>query len=389
MDRSLLMIPGPIEVEPEVLAALAAKPESHVSPAFIERFGRCLERLREVFRAPEGQPFVVAGSGTLAMELAAVNLIEPGDAVLVVNSGYFSDRYVRLLERCGAQVTQVRAPVGHAPALDEVAAALDRQPFKLLVATHVDTSTGVRVPAQELARLARERDVLSLFDGVCATAGERFEQGAWGADVYLTASQKAVGVPPGLALVMVGPRALAVRQARRAPLPSLYCDWLEWLPIMQAYEARRPAYFATPPVNLIAALAVSLEKLLGEGMEAVWARHARMAGAFRAAWQALGLRLVPESAEVAANTLSAIYYPDGVDGSLVGRIRDEGVIVAGGLHPEIRERYFRVGHMGAVRPNDVLATVGAVERALHAAGHKHAAGAGVAAAQGALVGGDE
>lgn len=386
MDRSLLMIPGPIEVEPEVLAALAAKPESHVSPAFIERFGRCLERLRELFRAPEGQPFVVAGSGTLAMELAAVNLIEPGDRVLVVNSGYFSDRYVRLLERCGAQVEQVSAPVGHVPALDEVAAALDRQPVKLLVATHVDTSTGVRVPAQELARLARERDVLSLFDGVCATAGERFEQGAWGADVYLTASQKAVGVPPGLALVMVGPRALAVCQARRGPLPSLYLDWLEWLPIMQAYEARRPAYFATPPVNLISALAVSLDKLLGEGMEGVWARHARIAGAFRAAWQALGLRLVPISDELAANTLSAVYYSDGVDASLVGRIRDEGVIVAGGLHPEIRERYFRVGHMGAVRPNDLLATVGAVERALHAVGHKHAAGVGVAAAQAALSG---
>lgn len=381
MDRSLLMIPGPIEFEPDVLNAMAAKTDSHVAPAFIEVFGRCLERLRDVFREPDGQPFVVAGSGTFAMELAAANIIEPGDRALVVNTGYFGDRYGSLLERHGADVDYVAAPIGQAPALDAVAEHLDAGEYKALFATHVDTSTGVRVDAEGLAKLARERDVLSVFDGVCATVGEVFEQADWGADIYLTASQKALGVPPGLAVIVAGPRAIAAWEQRTTPVRSYYADWSEWLPIMRAYEERRASYFGTPPVNLIYALDVSLDHLLDEGMEAVWARHERVGNAFRAAWTALGLELVPATQEVAANTLSAVYYPAGVDASLPVRVKDEGVVVAGGLHPEIKSEYFRVGHMGAVKSNDVVATLGAIERALHAAGAEVELGAGVAAAQ--------
>jgi alanine-glyoxylate transaminase/serine-glyoxylate transaminase/serine-pyruvate transaminase len=229
--------------------------------------------------------------------------------------------------------------------------------------------------------------VLSVVDGVCATAGESFHQDAWGADVYLTASQKAVGVPPGLALLTAGPRALEAWRSRKTPVASVYSDWAEWLPIMEAYETGKPAYFATPPVNLVCALDVSLGQILAEGMEARFARHQRMARAFRAAWKALGLRMLPASDAVAAHTLSAVYYPDGVDAALVGRVKGQGIVVAGGLHPELKARYFRVGHMNRVGPTDVLAAVGAVERALLAAGHRSEPGAAVAAAQACLVAG--
>ncbi len=381
MDRKLLMIPGPIEFEADVLNAMGWKTESHVAPAFIERFGRVLQALRELFRAPDGQPFVVAGSGTLAMEMVAANLVETGDSVLVVNTGYFSDRYVRMLERYGAVVEQVRAPIGEAPPVEKVAGALENGSFKMLVATHVDTSTGVRVDAKALAGLARAHGVLSIFDGVCATAGERFEQTEWGADVYLTASQKAIGVPPGLAILMASPPAIDVWESRQEPVRSLYLDWSEWRPIMRAYEEGRPSYFGTPPVNLIYALDVSVGHILDEGMEAVWARHERVAAAFRAAWQALGLNMIPASSEIAANTMSALYYPEGVDAGLLGYIKAQGAILAGGLHPEVKARYFRVGHMGPVAPNDALATIGAIERGLREAGAVVELGVGVAAAQ--------
>ncbi len=384
MNRTLLMIPGPIEFEPDVLAAMSEKTESHVAPTFIARFGHCLRALRDLFRAPSGQPFVLAGSGTLAMEMAAANLVESGDRVLLLNTGYFSERFAHMLERHGAEVEQLRAPVGEAPSVEQVAERLERGDFRALVATHVDTSTGVRVAAEPLARLAREHDVLSIFDGVCATAGERFEQEAWGADVYLTASQKAVGVPPGLAILMASQRALERWQARREPVRAVYCDWGEWLPIMRAYEEERPAYFGTPPVNLIYALEVSLGHILAEGMEAVWARHERVAGSFRAAWAALGLESVPARPDLMANTLSALYYPEGVEASVLPRIAQAGAVLAGGLHPEIRARYFRIGHMGAIRPNDALATIGAIEQGLQAAGAPIELGAGLAAAQRAL-----
>lgn len=383
-ERSLLMIPGPIEVEPEVMRAVGRAAPSHMDPDFARAFGRALGRMREVFGAPSGQPFAVAGSGTLAMEMAVANVIEPGDRAVVVNTGYFSDRMGAILERLGARVDHVRAPVGGAPEIAEVERAVAAEATKLVTITHVDTSTGVLADVEGYARAAKAHGALSAVDGVCATGGERFLQDAWGVDVCLTASQKAIGVPPGLALVMAGPRAIEAWKARKAKVPSLYLDWGEWLPIMQGYEKGAPGYFATPAVNLIAGLDVSLAELVAEGMEARFARHRRMAGAFRAAFRALGLMLLPLREEITANTLSAVCYPEGVDVSLVGRVKAEGVVIAGGLHPQAKAKYFRVGHMGAIAPSDVMATVGAIERGLAASGYRFDLGAGLAAAQRAL-----
>ncbi len=380
-ERNLLMIPGPIEFDPAVLRAMAITTPSHVAPDFIEVFGQALDDLRRVFLSPAGQPFVVAGSGTLAMDMAAANLIEPGDKALVVNTGYFGDRFAAMLARYGAHVVEVKAPLGDVPPADEVAAALGEGGFKLMTVTHVDTSTGVVTDVPALGRLAREHGALSVVDGVCATAGQEFRQDEWGIDVYLTASQKAVGVPPGLALLVASPGAIEAFKTRRTPVGNYYVDWANWLPIMEAYQARQPSYFGTPPVNLIHALAESLRQILAEGMEARFRRHRTISRAFKAAMQALGLGQVPVRPGVAADTMSAVYYPQGVDASLLGRIKENGVVVAGGLHPAIKTRYFRVGHMGAVTASDILATVGAVERGLLALGYEMEAGAGLAAAQ--------
>ena len=384
-ERSLLMIPGPIEVEPEVLRAVGRAAPSHMDPDFARAFGRALGRLREVFCAPQGQPFVVAGSGTLAMEIAVANVVEPGHRAVVVNTGYFSDRMGAILERLGARVAHVRAPVGGAPDPAEVERVIAEGPTKLVTITHVDTSTGVLADVEAYARVARAHGAITAVDGVCAIGGERFHQDAWGVDVCLTASQKAVGVPPGLALVMAGPRALEAWSARKTKVPSLYLDWGEWLPIMQGYEKGAPAYFATPAVGLVAGLDVSLGQIVAEGMEARFARHRRLAGAFRAAFHALGLKLLPLRDDLAASTLSAVSYPEGVDASLVGRVKAEGVVIAGGLHPEVKSKYFRVGHMGAIHAGDVMVTVGAIERALAASGYRFPLGAGLAAAQAALT----
>lgn len=368
--RPLLMIPGPVEVSPAVLAAASVPPPGHTSPRLLDAFGTCLERMRQVWRAEEtSQPFLLAGSGTLAMEVAAANLIEPGDRAVVVNTGYFSERMAEILRRVGAEVTVVGAPVGEVPAIDEIREALGRGSFKALFATHVDTSTGVRVDPEPLCRLAREAGVLSVFDGVCATAGERFEMATWGADLYFTGSQKAIGLPPGLALMVVGERALAARSARTAAPPPLYLDWNSWLPIHRAYEERKPSYFATPATTLVMALEAGLGEILQEGIEARIAAHARAAAALRAAWAVLGLRSVPRI-DVAGNTLSVLLFPDGIDASLLPKIAARGVTVAGGLHPAVRTTSFRIGHMGytVTRPDYLRQTVEAVAGALLEAG---------------------
>lgn len=385
-DRTLLMIPGPIEFEPDVLQALGAPTTSHVAPEFIEVFGQALERMRKVWLCPSGQPFVVAGSGMLALEMAVVNLIEPGDKALVLETGVFGDRYAELLARYGAEVTVLRAPLGNTVDLEQAEAALRDDNYKLMTITHVDTSTGVRVDAKALGVLGRKYGVLTVLDGVCSVAGEELCQQEWGIDVALTASQKAIGVPPGLALLMVGPQAMAAWRARKSAVSSYYADWSNWLPIMEAYEARRPSYFGTPPVNLICALNVSLEQILGEGMEARFVRHRKLGEACKAAISALGMSQVPTDPAYAAATLTAPYYPEGVTGTeLLPKVKAAGAILAGGLHPKIKDRYFRIGHMGATKPGDLLATIGALEAGLHACSYTFDRGTGVAAAQRVLL----
>jgi alanine-glyoxylate transaminase/serine-glyoxylate transaminase/serine-pyruvate transaminase len=384
--RKLLMIPGPIEFTPEVLRAMGLATTSHIAPDFIHVFGQALERLCQVFLCPSGQPFVIAGSGTLAMDIAAANLIEPGDKALIVNTGYFSDRFTAILERYGASVTQVHVPVvGDAPPMEEVEAALKQDAYKLMGITHVDTSTAVGANVKGLAELGKEYGALVVVDGVCSVAGEEMYQEAWGIDLALTASQKAIGVPPGLALVVAGPQAMDAFRKRKSPVANYYADWNQWLPIMEAYQARRPSYFGTPPVNLIWALNVSLGQILEEGMQARFARHRQLSDAFKAAVTALGLDQVPVSPDKAATTLTAPYYPQEVDPALLAHIKEAGVILAGGLYPSIKGQYFRVGHMGAVSPSDILTTVGAIEHGLAQSGYQFEAGIGLSASQAILT----
>lgn len=366
----LLMIPGPVEISPAVLAAASVPPPGHTAPRLMEAFGRSIERMREVWRADAAsQPFILAGSGTLAMEVAAANLVEPGERALVITTGYFSERMAEILRRTGAEVVEIGAPVGEAPPAEAVEEALARGPFKALFATHVDTSTGVRVDPEPLCRLAREAGVLAVFDGVCATAGERFEMAAWGADLYFTGSQKAIGLPPGLALMVAGERALAARRSRRAAPPPLYLDWDSWLPVHRAYEERKPSYFATPATSLVMALEAGLGEILEGGVEARVEAHARAAAALRAAWDVLGLRSVPAPA-VSGNTLSVLLFPPGIDATLLPRVAARGVVVAGGLHPAVKATSFRVGHMGytVTRPDYLRRAVEAIAEALREGG---------------------
>lgn len=388
----LLMIPGPIEISDAVYDATCIRPKSHVAPDVIEAFGSALEAMRGIWLASaDSTPFAVPGGGTLAMESAATNLVEAGERAVIVNTGYFGDRMGMMLERRGATVVHVRADVGEVPSLEAIEAALAEAPTKAIFATYVDTSTGVATNPKAIAALANKHGALSCFDGVCATAAERFEMEAWGADVFLTGSQKAIGLPAGIALWVCSPRAMAAREALSAA-PPLTMDWLQWAPIMNAYIERRASYFSTPPTTLVWALAVGLKEILDRGadaaeaMEIRFAAHERAANAMRAAWASLGLTLLPTSTDHTAVTLSAIWYPEGVDASMLPKVKAAGAIIAGGLHPECKTKYFRVGHMGEVvyRPDDLLRTVRAVATGLAQSGHDADVDAAVAAAKAVL-----
>ena len=380
-ERDLLMIPGPINFDPGVLRAMSAPTAGHTAPEFVALFGETLDWMKQVFLAPNGTPFVIAGSGTLAMDIAASNLVERGDRVVQISTGYFGDRMANILERYGAEVTVLRADVGDVVPLDRVEAELARVKPKALFMTHVDTSTGVCVDVRAYANLGRQHNALVVVDGVCSVGGMELQQETWGVDVAFTASQKAMGVPPGLALLVASPRAIESFKKRESPVASYYSDWANWLPIMEAYLARKVAYFGTPAVNLVYALHESLRQILAEGMNQRVARHKKMSDAFKAGINAIGLKQVAVRPDVAATTMTAPYFPEGVDAKLIGKVRERGVVVAGGLHPAIREKYFRVGHMGIVNHADLTATLAAIEGALLASGYKFDAGAGIAPAE--------
>ncbi|KAF0692362.1 Aste57867_16539 [Aphanomyces stellatus] len=373
-NKTLCMNPGPIAFEQDVLDAFAHDGISHVDPYFIDVFGNTLENMRKVFLAQDGQPLVVTGSGTLGWDMVASNLLEEGDAVLVINTGYFGDHFGDCLTNYGATVTHLRAPVGGRPTVAELTKIL-ATPFKMVTITHVDTSTGVLASVAEYAATIRaaQPNALVVVDSVCALGGEELRMKAWDLDVVLTGSQKCLGVPAGLSVLMIRPRALKVHETLSASKKAKYYgDWTNWLAIMKNYEARRPSYFATPAVNHVFALHKSLEILLANGgMEKRFEEHRLVSHAIKAAITTLGLTFVPVDGQ-AANTMSTVRFPKGVSGpDLLPKVFARGVSLAGGLHKDIKTEYFRIGHMGPStrRLDHAVMTITALEDALVECGY--------------------
>ncbi|KAF8159782.1 pyridoxal phosphate-dependent transferase [Crassisporium funariophilum] len=382
--HKLLVIPGPIEVADEVLFANAHPSMSHVSPEFIPIFGDCIRMIRfvrlpptlEVLYTDDAQPFLISGSGTLGWDQVAANLVEPGEQVLVLHSGYFGDSFADCFETYGAEVTQLKAPIGGTVPLADVEKALRERKYKVLTFTHVDTSTGVLSDAQAIAAVAKRvsPDTLVVMDAVCSVASEQILFDDWALDVVLTASQKGLGAPPGLSILLASQRAMGVWAERKSGgrrEGSYYASWSKWLPIMKAYEKGTAAYFATPPVNLIYAFHASLCLITGRTapsnspnatplpLQDRFALHRQASQQIKAAAKALGLKQIPLKEEEAANGMTALYFPEGVGaGDLLPRLGGGGSLLRGAAWGDQR-----IGHMGV---SVVDAERGDVERVVKA-----------------------
>jgi alanine-glyoxylate transaminase / serine-glyoxylate transaminase / serine-pyruvate transaminase len=379
-DDVLTMIPGPTPVHPTILEALGRPTVSHQAPSFVATYRRCLERLRRVARAELGHPFVVAGAGTLAMEMALVNLVGRGEELLVVSHGYFGDRWSEIAEAFGVRVRVLRAAWGHAVPPDDLAAALDESEPAAVALTHVDTSTGTAAPVEAYCERLRGRRTLAILDGVCAMAGvdERFDD--WGLDVLLTGAQKALGAPPGVAILLVSDRALDKRDALGS-VPAYFADLGRWRRVMDDPSV----YFSTPAVNEIRALDAALALVLEEGLAARFERHFRIAAAMRAGLDEHGLRLFT-APDCRAPTLSVVVHGEGVDDARFREaIAAHGVVVAGGLGP-LAGRGFRIGHMGNIGLPEVLRTLEAIGAGLAACGRAAGGDRALAAAEAAFRG---
>lgn len=232
LEHPLLVIPGPIEVSDDVLFANATPSQSHMSKSFTETFGAAIKMFRQVLVTERGQPFIVAGSGTLGWDMVASNLTEPRDEALVLHSGYFGQSFADCFEAYGIKVTQLKAPVGQCPTREQISEALKSKKYKVITVTHVDTSTGVLSNPQMVAEVVREisPDTLVVLDGVCSVGSEEIRMDEWGLDVVMCASQKGLGVPPGLSLVCASERAIQLVETRKTRINTYFASWLNWLP---------------------------------------------------------------------------------------------------------------------------------------------------------------
>lgn len=377
--EKLLLIPGPSPVVPRILAALAAPTVSHVGPDMVQDLRTALENLKKILFCREGEAFLIAGAGTLAMEVALLNAAGPNDRLLVLSQGFFGDRMAQIAESFGLTHDVIRSPWGRIVGPEELARALEEKSYTVVVCTHVDTSTGAGAPVRAYADILRGRGALFIVDGVCATGGMAERMDDWGIDVVLTAAQKCFGAPPGLAIDVFSTRALAKRRSL-ASVPAYYSDILRWLPVM-----KDPArYFSTPCVNEMRAFAEATRIILEEGIEARFVRHARTGASLRAGLCALGFGLFTDESCL-ADTLSVVRYPEGIDDAgFRGRLAENGIVVAGGLG-ETAGRVFRMGHMGNLTEAQIFRALEGVEKTLASMGRTFENGLARAAAAALLA----
>ena len=350
------MAPGPTPVPPEALAAGAEPIIHHRGPDFRELMLRTLGRLQQVCRT-ENDVLLFTASGTGAFESALVNLLSPGERVLVVTAGAFGDRWCAMATAFGADVHELRYAWGETPQPEDLRARLDETGAEVVVVVHSETSTGGVADVQALARTAQEADTLVVVDAVSSLGAVPLETDAWGIDVVVAGSQKALMTPPGLSLTTVSQAAW--ERSRRSTLPRYYFDWER---MRAALEGGSTPF--TPAVTVVASLDVSLGLLLEEGLEAAFARHAALGRACREGAKAMGLELYSPDEERSA-VVTAILTPDGVDArELVLELRNRFGITVAGAHGELGSRMFRIGHIGYYDVLDITTALTAVEALL-------------------------
>ena len=379
-ERELLMIPGPTMVSPRVLRILSKPVVSHWSEEFKRGFLEALELTRMLFQT-EGHPFILSGSGTLGMEAAIANVVERGDRVLCVENGFFGERWSEIVEAHGGVVEHLTFQWGEPIDPRLVEEKLSEGDYKALTVEHVDTSTGIANPLEEIGRVARGTDAVCIVDAVCGVGGMPLKMDEWGLDLCLTGSQKALGAPPGLTLLCLNEKAWGVVESRRTPVADYFADLRRWGPIMKDPSG----YFATPPTGMVLGLLEALRLIAEEGLENRWRRHRAFSEAFRAGLGAIGLGSFPAEG-YEAHTVSVVKVPEGVDDAELRRVMRErhGVTIAGGLG-RLKGKTIRVGHMGTVTVADLTATMSSLEMALKSLGYELRLGSGVGALEERLL----
>ncbi len=375
--RRILMGPGPSDIHPRVLAALGAPTVGHLDPYFLRVMDEMQTMLRRLFGTENELTLPVSGTGSSGMETCVVNLIEPGDRMVVCVNGVFGGRMADVAGRAGAEVTTIERGFGEIFTPDEIAEVVKRVSPKVVGIVHAETSTGTWQPLEEISNVVHDAGALLLVDCVTSLGGVPVEVDAWQLDAVYSGAQKCLSCPPGLAPVTFSPPAVEVIDGRKTKVQSWYLD----MTMVRAYWGGERTYHHTAPVNMNYALHEALRIVFEEGLENRFARHMRNHRALKAGLKALGIEYsVPEGQQLPM--LNSVFIPAGVDDAATRRrLLDEfGIEIGGGLGP-VKGKTWRIGLMGeASNRRNVLFFLAALESCLADQGVSAPPGASVAAA---------
>jgi alanine-glyoxylate transaminase/serine-glyoxylate transaminase/serine-pyruvate transaminase len=373
----LLLGPGPCDAHPSVLRAMTTPLLGHLDPQFLTLLDQVQDMLRSVFLTRNALTLPISGTGMSGMETCMVNLLEPGDRVVVCVNGFFGQRMIDVAGRTGAQVTVLERPWGEAFDPQQIREVLQRVRPRALAIVQAETSTGVWQPIEELGTLCHELDSFLIVDAVTALGCIPVRVDDWGIDAVYSCSQKGLGCPSGLAPVSFSPRAVEAIDRRKSKVQSWYLD----LTLLRKYFGPERLYHHTTPISMNYALHEGLRLVLEEGLEARWARHLRNHRALKAGLAALGMHYTAAEGRQLPQ-LNAVRIPAGVEDVAVRKmlLSDFGIEIGSGLG-DFKGKAWRIGLMGYnSRPGVVLLLLGALEQCLQKAGAKLPAGAAVAAA---------
>lgn len=379
MKKTFLFTPGPTQIPPDVVLAEASPMIHHRTSEFSDIFANVSEDLKYIFQTKDGEVFTFASSGTGGMEGCVVNSVSRGDKAIVISGGKFGERWAQICETYGVSVVRIDVENGKAVDPSVLNDTIQKEKDATAVfATLSETSTGAIHDIEAIAKIVKDRNLLLAVDGISGIGVQPFRMDDWGIDIAVTGSQKGLMLPPGLAFVCVAQSAWEAIE--RSDLPKYYWSFKK---MRKALSNKTTAF--TPAISLIMAASKSIEMIRNEGVENVWARHARLAHATREGMKALGLELF--AGDAAGNVLTSVKIPDGVNFDAgIKKLRDEtGVTIAGG-QDELKGKIFRVGHMGYVNEFDIILATSAVEKILHENGYNVELGKGISRVQEILMG---
>jgi len=356
------MGPGPSDVHPRVLEAMARPTVGHLDPQFLGVLNDIRERLQAVFQTKNELTLAVSGTGSAGMETCVVNLIEPGDKMLVCIAGVVGQRMTDVARRAGATVTTIDVPWGQVFTAEQVQAAISQSgPFKVVGIVNAETSTGAAQPIPEISKVVHDAGSLLLVDTVTSLGGMEVDVDGWQIDACYSGTQKCLSCPPGLSPVTFSPAAVAAMDARQTKVQSWYLD----MSLVRQYWGTERLYHHTAPINMNYALHEALRLVLDEGLQARWQRHARVHESLKSELESLGLRYLADPAHQLP-MLNAVATPEGVDeGAVRKRLLDEYDLEIGGGLGEHKGKAWRIGLMGeSATPRHVEALVSALKTLL-------------------------